>query len=106
MLTTPMTRDEIERAVTVCPQCEGEGSYADGLDEAACTTDCTRCRTNGWIIDLRALEAAGCQIVQGEPEYWHYQRGPTEGRIRIYRDPHLVDAGWTETPLYAGKVQP
>lgn len=44
-----------ERAVMVCPQCEGEGSYADGRDEAACTTECTRCGSNGWIVDLAAL---------------------------------------------------
>lgn len=46
-----------ERAVTVCPQCEGEGGYPDGLDEAACHTDCTRCGGNGWIVDLAALNA-------------------------------------------------
>ena len=45
----------IERAVLPCPQCEGEGSYADGLDEAACSTDCTRCGGNGWIADASAL---------------------------------------------------
>lgn len=41
----------------VCPQCEGEGGYPDGVDEAACHTDCTRCGTNGWIVDLDALQA-------------------------------------------------
>lgn len=44
-----------EQAVMVCPQCEGEGGYADGLDESACTTECTRCGSNGWIVDLAAL---------------------------------------------------
>lgn len=48
-----------EKAVMVCPQCEGEGSYADGLDEAACSTECARCGGNGWIVDLAALRAAG-----------------------------------------------
>lgn len=48
---------EVERAVMVCPQCEGEGSYADGLDEAACSTECTRCAGNGWIVDCAALAA-------------------------------------------------
>lgn len=45
-----------ERAVKVCPQCDGEGSYADGLDEAACSTPCARCDGNGWVVDLAALQ--------------------------------------------------
>lgn len=51
------TPDEalVERAVMVCPQCEGEGGYPDGLDEAACHTECTRCGSNGWIVDRAAL---------------------------------------------------
>ncbi len=44
-----------ERAVMSCPQCEGEGGYPDGVDEAACHTDCTRCDGNGWIVDLAAI---------------------------------------------------
>lgn len=44
-----------EKSVMVCPQCEGEGGYPDGLDEEACHTDCTRCAGNGWIVDLAAL---------------------------------------------------
>lgn len=47
-----------EKAVMVCPQCEGEGEYADGLDEAACSTPCTRCDGNGWIVDFSAIEQA------------------------------------------------
>lgn len=49
-----MIRDNegLEQAVLVCLQCEGEGSYADGVDEAACTTECTRCGGNGWIADI------------------------------------------------------
>ena len=47
--------EELERAVMVCPQCEGEGSYADGLDEVACSTECTRCGGNGWIADVATL---------------------------------------------------
>jgi hypothetical protein len=47
-----------EQAVMVCPQCEGEGGYPDGLDEDACHTDCTRCGTNGWIVDLAELDIA------------------------------------------------
>lgn len=46
-----------EQCVKVCPQCEGEGEYADGVDEAACSTPCTRCGSNGWIVDLAALRA-------------------------------------------------
>jgi DnaJ-class molecular chaperone len=46
---------ELEQAVMVCPQCEGEGGYADGLDENACHTVCTRCGGNGWIVDVKAL---------------------------------------------------
>lgn len=46
-----------ETSVMVCPQCEGEGSYADGLDEAACTTTCARCEGNGWIVDLATIDA-------------------------------------------------
>ncbi len=45
----------VERMVMVCPQCEGEGGYPDGLDEAACHTDCTRCGGNGWIVDMSRL---------------------------------------------------
>jgi len=48
-------REAIEQAVMVCPQCEGEGGYPDGLDEDACHTDCTRCGSNGWIVDLASL---------------------------------------------------
>lgn len=44
-----------EKSVMICPQCEGEGSYADGLDEAACSTECTRCGGNGWIVDLASF---------------------------------------------------
>lgn len=53
--TLPVTQ---EQAVMVCPQCEGEGGYPDGLDEAACHEDCPRCGTNGWIVDLEALRIA------------------------------------------------
>lgn len=51
-LTTGALR---ETSVMVCPQCDGEGHYADGVDEAACSTPCTRCASNGWIVDLAAL---------------------------------------------------
>ena len=48
---------DVERAVMVCPQCEGEGGYPDGMDEAACHTECTRCGSNGWIVDQAAIAA-------------------------------------------------
>lgn len=48
---------EGEKSVMVCPQCDGEGSYADGVDEAACTTQCTRCDGNGWIVNLPLLSS-------------------------------------------------
>lgn len=48
---------KLEQAVMVCPRCEGEGTYADGLDEAACSTECTRCGSNGWIVSVPALVA-------------------------------------------------
>ncbi|API58110.1 hypothetical protein BSL82_15775 [Tardibacter chloracetimidivorans] len=47
----------VERAVMVCPQCEGEGGYPDGADEDACHTECTRCGGNGWIVDTAAITA-------------------------------------------------
>ena len=48
---------DVERAVMVCPQCEGEGGYPDGMDEAACHTECTRCGSNGWIVNQAAIAA-------------------------------------------------
>ncbi|MEW9855892.1 hypothetical protein [Novosphingobium sp. M1R2S20] len=48
----------MEQAVKVCPQCDGEGGYPDGLDEDACHTECTRCGSNGWIVDLEALQSS------------------------------------------------
>lgn len=48
----------LEKHVMVCPQCDGEGGYPDGVDEAACHTDCTRCGGNGWIVDTTAVIAA------------------------------------------------
>lgn len=66
-----MTGDEwfpttAEQCVMVCPQCDGEGGYPDGIDEDACHTDCTRCAGNGWVVDLRALEEFGPAIDTGE----------------------------------------
>ena len=56
-----------ETCVCICPQCEGEGSYADGLGDDACTTECTRCKGNGWIVDLTAITDAGYRIVKYDP---------------------------------------
>lgn len=53
--------NQAERAVMVCPQCEGEGGYPDGLDEAACHTECPRCGSNGWIVDVAALASLPSQ---------------------------------------------
>jgi hypothetical protein len=63
-----------ERAVMVCPQCEGEGCYADGVDDAACSTECTRCGSNGWIVDLASVtlppvkQSAGWQPISTAPK--------------------------------------
>jgi hypothetical protein len=55
--TQPTLPDDAERAVMVCPQCEGEGGYPDGLDADACHTECTRCGSNGWIVNLAVLNS-------------------------------------------------
>lgn len=47
----------IEQAIMPCPQCDGEGGYPDGLDEAACHTECTRCAGTGWIVDIASLRS-------------------------------------------------
>jgi len=49
-----MTRT-VEQLLKTCPQCDGEGGYPDGLDEAACHTDCPRCLGIGWIVDTDAI---------------------------------------------------
>lgn len=65
-----------ETAVAPCGQCEAEGFYADSVDSDACSTECTRCRSNGWIVDLPAiitsLKAHGapalpCALSSSEP---------------------------------------
>jgi hypothetical protein len=92
--------DLIEQAVMVCPQCEGEGSYPDGLDEAACSTDCTRCGGNGWIVDLAALRETHHLVPKDqEPVLFHYVKGGEvlTSNARIVHDEH----GWTEQALYA-----
>lgn len=75
-----------EQCVMVCPQCEGDGTYADGTDEAACSTTCTRCEGNGWIVDVHSFNYASARIkgdkdratqssAPTEPEYDHTQDG-------------------------------
>lgn len=56
---------EVERAVKVCPQCDGEGGYADGLDDGGCHTGCTRCGSNGWIVDIPALTGTPAPVASG-----------------------------------------
>lgn len=51
-----------EQCVMVCPQCDGEGTYSDGLDDAACSTTCSRCESNGWIVDVHSFEYASARI--------------------------------------------
>jgi len=63
-------KQKIEQAVMVCPQCEGEGFYADGLDDAACSTECVRCGSNGWIVDTEALTAA--EQAEPAPSGYYY----------------------------------
>ena len=53
---------------------------------------------------LRALEAAGYQIVQGDPVGWLYQRAGCLPYVTRTRQEHWSTS--TEQPLYAGKVQP
>lgn len=48
--------EQVARAITLCPVCEGEGTPADGLDEAACSTPCPPCFGTGF--DARAAIAA------------------------------------------------
>lgn len=74
-----------EQCVMVCPQCEGEGGYPDGPDEAACHTICTRCESNGWIVDVHSYNYASARIKGDkdrvpverphEPAYDHTQDG-------------------------------
>ena len=78
-----------EQCVMVCPQCDGEGSYADGLDEAACSTDCTRCGGNGWIADIAALRA---REDAGSPEVTRADKEAFVAMSRIQGGPP-VDLG-------------
>lgn len=48
--------ERVAKAITLCPVCEGEGTVADGLDEAACSTPCPPCFGTGF--DARAAIAA------------------------------------------------
>lgn len=56
--------------------------------------------------------AAATPTMQGEPVAWMYGPSPSDAAkgappvIRIYRDPHSIYPGWTETPLYAHPAPP
>ena len=71
-----------EQCVMVCPQCDGEGTYADGLDDAACSTICTRCEGNGWIVDVHSYEYASARIT-GDKDRATQSSAPNEvNRLR------------------------
>lgn len=44
------------RGATLCPACEGDGTVADGLDDAAVSMVCPHCL--GSAVDIRAVIAA------------------------------------------------
>ncbi len=56
-----------EKCVIVCPQCDGECEYPDGIDEDACSIQCTRCEGMGAIVDIAALSAAPAQVERVKP---------------------------------------
>ena len=60
----PTTPYNPERAILTCPQCEGDGSVADGLDEAACSQPCSRCDSAGVIVDVAAINQAQANAFQ------------------------------------------
>ena len=66
--------------------------YEDGVLQWQC-----------WELDAKAAIRA---LLEGlEPVAWRYFIKPQEAGmgktlLRTSRDPHLVDDGWTETPLY------
>jgi len=88
-MTTPMTRDEI---VELMANIVGQHSFTP----YTIVTDI-----------LNTLEAAGCQIVQGEPVAYYYEH-PYQGMefSSFPLDEPSRARGWAETPLFAGKVQP
>ena len=80
-LGTPTAPSGEERAVMVCPQCEGEGGYPDGMDEAACHTECTRCGSNGWIVDQAALAAMRPVVESRSYVEWQQKRGMLADKV-------------------------
>lgn len=102
-MTTPMTRDEIVELMARAVSSTECASANIVLDAQLATEEVQA------IVQsiLRALEAAGCQIVQGEPVAWMYDM-PSDGSLIVHweRQEDRTNDGWTETPLYAGKVQP
>jgi len=104
-MTTPMTRDEIVELMA--REMEKTLTYEVERDVLAC--DLTREEQSKVAsASLRALEAAGCQIVQGEPvaTVLSYRRSMLLASVEI----HPLENGdlpiSVGTPLYAGKVQP
>jgi hypothetical protein len=101
VMTTPMTRDELVELMA--RDMEKTLAYEVERDVLAC--DLTREEQRKVAsAALRALEAANCQIVQGEPVSCAVCGNP---------NPSHFDHGapFTENyhafePLYAGKVQP
>lgn len=87
-----MREETTELRIVSCPQCEGEGGYPDGLDEAACHTVCTRCAGNGFIVDpslLADLEAAEARVgVLGKllSRSGAYMQPPREAHHRFAED--------------------
>lgn len=86
-----------EQAVMVCPQCEGEGGYPDGIDEDACHTDCTRCGSNGWIVDLAADALQALHVTASErPVCWIDILREWFGGERYARDYEYLDKNYAE----------
>lgn len=85
----------IETAVMVCPQCEGSGCYADGVDEAACSTTCTRCDGNGWIADADKL------TIRDTP----YDENAVTKPIPLSAARRIAkDYGWDQVVIYGRSV--
>jgi len=105
-MTTPLNRDEIMElmARNICLEA-GRMGDTEAVERNRMEADWPR-HVHTALQALRALEAAGCQIVQGEPVGFVYAFGEIKDLISHKARPDLVTVGWTETPLFAGKVQP
>lgn len=56
----------------LCVTCEGEGSMADGLDEAACSTACPECNGSGVRYDEALKLAFLTMAAKAHPDHEHY----------------------------------